>query len=251
MITREKLLGQDGFHANGPGSFFKAMPSEPPPIQKVEPPTVIEYEGNTIVQEEDGLIIWELTCSKMKIDSITQNVELDDVTWKFYQHDKEKVWELNAAKGIFYKKDENMHVEGDVVLTNSDDAKLVSDNLDWFALQKLLVAEGNIVVTTADGKRLSGDKINWFAEEEKIMAVGNVDVTNSDGAKLLSDELNWLMEEEKITATGNVRIAKDDMRAFGDFAYADNNFKHFGLMGNAKILKGVKDNLELGMRNEQ
>lgn len=243
MSTREKLLAATVV------IFFvcvivwavQTTPSEPPPIQKVDPPTVVEYEGNTIVEEKDGLIIWELTCDKMTIDSVTQNVILDKVIWKFHQHDKEKDWELNAAKGIFYKKDENMHVEGDVTLTNSDGAKLVSDNLDWFALQKLLVAEGNIVVTTNDGKKISSDKINWFSEEEKIMATGNVNVTNNDGAKLLSDELNWLMAEEKITATGNVKISKDDMRAFGDFAYADNNFKHFGLMGNAKILKGVKE----------
>ena len=77
--------------------------------------------------------------------------------------------------------------------------------------------------------------------EEIIYVEGNVVVTNSEGSKLLSEELIWFSSEEKITATGNVKISKDDMRAFGDFAYADNNFKHFGLMGNAKILKGVKE----------
>lgn len=244
MSTREKLLAATVL------IFFvcvvvwavQTTPSEPPPIEKVDPPTVVEYEGNTIVEEKDGQIIWELTCSKMTIDSTTQNIELNDLIWKFHQPELERVWELKAAKGIFYKKDENMHVEGDVILTNTDGAKMVGDNLDWFGYQKLLTATGNIIVTKADGAELIGDKVSWLIEEEQVMAEGNIVVTNTDGAKLWSDKINWLVKEEKITAEGNVRIHKDDVRAFGDFAYADNDFKHFGLMGNAKILKGVKDN---------
>ena len=219
----------------------RTTPSEPPPVEKVEPPTTVEYAGNTIVEEQDGKIIWELTCSKMVIDSITQNAELDDVTWKFYQHDKEMTWVLTAAKGIYYQAEKYIHVEGDAKVTNSDDDELTCDTLNWFFEQQTFSATDNVVVTRNDGAKLLCDKIEWLALEDKISATGNVDVTNSDGAKLLSDKVDWFSEEDKIIATGNVRIAKDDMRAFGDFAYADNNFKHFGLMGNAKVLKGVKD----------
>ena len=194
----------------------RTTPDAPPPIEKVEPPTVMEYEGNTIVEEKDGQIIWELTCSKMKIDSITQNAELDDVIWKFYQRDKdpEKIWELKAAKGIYYQTEKFIHVEGDVSVTNSDEDELLSDNLDW------------------------------HFEENKLIATDKVQVTSHDGAKLSGDKLDYDVAENKVIATGNVKISKDDMRAFGDMAYADSDFKHFGLMGNAKILKGVKDNEE-------
>ena len=215
MSTREKLLAATVI------IFFvcivvwvvRTTPAEPPPIEKVEPPTVMEYEGNTIVEEKDGQIIWELTCSKLKIDSITQNAELDDVTWKFYQrdNDKEKIWELKAVKGIYYQAEKFIHVEGEVNVTNSDDEELLCDNLDWFFEQGILTA------------------------------TDNVKVTSNDNANLLSDKLEWFVSEEKLIATGNVKISKDDMRAFGDLAYADNDFKHFGLMGNAKVLKGVKD----------
>ena len=218
MSTREKLL------AGVVIIFFvcvvvwavRTTPDAPPPIEKVEPPTVMEYEGNTIVEEKDGQIIWELTCSKMKIDSITQNAELDDVIWKFYQRDKdpEKIWELKAAKGIYYQTEKFIHVEGDVSVTNSDEDELLSDNLDW------------------------------HFEENKLIATDKVQVTSHDGGKLSGDKLDYDVAENKIIATGNVKISKDDMRAFGDMAYADSDFKHFGLMGNAKILKGVKDNEE-------
>lgn len=159
----------------------RTTPDTPPPIQKVTPPTVMEYEGNTITEEKDGVIIWELTCTKIRVDTITQNIELDGVHGKFFQHDAEISWELTADTGIYYQTDGNICVKGDV------------------------------------------------------------NVTNSDGAKLTSDQLEWLSAEEKLIATGNVKISKDDIRAFGDTAYSNNAFRHFGLLGNAKILKGIKD----------
>ena len=92
-----------------------------------------------------------------------------------------------------------------------------------------------------DGAKLLCDKVEWFAAEDRITATDNVDVTNTDGAKLLSDKLEWFIAEERLIATGNVKISKDDMRGFGDLAYADNDFKHFGLLGHARVLKGVKE----------
>ena len=191
----------------------RTTPSAPPPLEKFEPPTIMEYEGNTIVEEKDGQIIWELTCDKLLIDSVTQNMALEGVKGKFYQREEEeeKIWEITAALGIYYQDEKNIHVEGDVVVTNSDGAELLCEKLDW------------------------------LSEQETLGATGNVIVTNSDGAKLWSDKVDWFTSQEKIIATGNVKISKDDMRGFGDLAYADNNFKHFGLMGNAKVLKGVKD----------
>ena len=192
---------------------IRTTPSEPPPIEKVEPPTVIEYEGNTIVEEQDGKIIWELTCDKMRIDTITQNIELDGVKGKFYQYDdeEERVWELTAKTGIYYQISKNIMVEGDVDITNSE------------------------------GSQLLTDKLEWFAEQGLLSAAGDVKVKNKDGAKLRSDKVEWFTGEDKIIATGGVKISKDDMRGFGDLAYADNEFKHFGLLGHAKVLKGVKD----------
>lgn len=220
----------------------QTTPTTPLPIQKFEPPTVIEYEGNTITEEQDGKIIWELTCDKMRIDTITQNVEIDGVKGKFYQHDdKETVWELTAATGIYYQTQKNILVKGDVVVTNSNGAKLLSDELEWLSDQELITATGNVDATNSEGAQLLSDKLEWFASQELVSASGNVKVKNSDGAKLKGDKVEWFTEEKKIIATGDVRISKDDMRGFGDLAYADNDYKHFGLLGHAKVLKGVKD----------
>ena len=187
MSTREKILALTGviFFVCVVVWAVRTTPPTPPPMEKVTPPTVMEYEGNTITEEQDGRIVWELTSEKMKLDMLTQNVELDGISAKLYQRDKETdaetTWELTAAKGVYYQVNKVIHVEGDVVVTNTDGAKLLSEKLDWFADQEILIA------------------------------------------------------------SGNVKISKDDMRAFGDTAYFQIALNKVGLMGNAKVLKGVKD----------
>ena len=222
---------------------IRTTPTEPPPIEKFEPPTIIEYEGNTITEEQDGKLLWELTCDKMRIDTITQNVDIDGVKGKFYQYEGEdvKIWELTAATGSYDQVKKNILVKGDVVVTNSKGEQLLSDELEWIAEQELASASGNVNVTNSDGAQLLSDKLEWFAKQELVSASGNVKILNDDGAKLKGDKVEWFTAEEKVIATGDVRVSKDDMRGFGDLAYADNGFKHFGLLGNAKVLKGVKD----------
>ena len=196
----------------------RTAPPTPPTIDKddIDPPTVLEYEGNTIVEEVDGVVIWELTCSKMRIDSVTQLAELDDVIAKFYQHEKDKVWQLTAKKGLYDQNSKLIHVEGEVVVTEE----------------------------TAKEWQLTADKAAYDQNNKLIHAEGNVVVINNENAKLTSQMLDWFGEQEMLVATGKVKISRDDVRAFGDLAYSNNGFKHFGLMGNAKLQKGVTDDSE-------
>lgn len=196
----------------------RTAPPTPPTIDKddIDPPTVLEYEGNTIVEEVDGVVVWELTCSKMRIDSVTQLAELDDVIAKFYQHEKDKVWQLTAKKGLYDQNSKLIHVEGEVVVTEE----------------------------TAKEWQLTADKADYDQNNKLIHAEGNVVVINNENAKLTSQMLDWFGEQEMLVATGEVKISKDDVRAFGDLAYSNNGFKHFGLMGNAKLQKGVTDDSE-------
>lgn len=220
----------------------RTTPSEPLPIEKVEPPTVMEYEGTTLSEEKDGKIIWELTCDKMRIDSITQDMELTNVKGKFY--DEETTWNLTAARGIYDRTDKVIYVEGDVFITDNDGSELRSEELSWLTEEETLTALGNVRINKDDGSELRAEELIWFSKEETITATGDVYALNDDGSKLLSDKLEWFIAEKKVIATGNVKIAKDDMRAFGDLAYAENDFKKFGLLGHAKVLDGVSDDDE-------
>ena len=216
----------------------RTTPKEPPPIEKFEPPTVMEYEGNTITEERDGKIIWELTCDKMRVDSLTQDMEMINVRGKYY--DEEDTWALTAKRGIYDQTKKIIYIEGEVTVQNNDGEKLLSDELLWFSDEEKLTAMGNVSVTKEDGSELLSKELTWLAAKETLVATGDVSVKDKDGGQLFSDKLEWFTAEEKVIATGNVKISKDDMRAFGDLAYSDNNFKHFGLLGHARVLKGVQ-----------
>lgn len=162
---------------------IRTTPTEPPPDDFIEPPTVMEYENNTLVEEKDGVKIWELTTEKIRIDANTHRADFQNVKGKFYQEDG-KVLELTAIQGYYDQDSRNVHVEGDVVLTDGD------------------------------------------------------------GGKLETVHLDWLSEPAMMIATEDVKISKDDMRAFADRAESMNGFRKFLLKGNARILKGVKEDEE-------
>lgn len=146
----------------------------------IEPPTVMEYENNTLIEEKDGVKIWEITTDKIRIDANTHRADFQNVKGKFFKEDG-KVLELTAIQGYYDQDTRNIHIEGDVVMTDGE------------------------------------------------------------GGKLETVHLDWLSNEELMIATEDVKISKDDMRAFADRAESMNGFQKFLLKGNARILKGVKE----------
>ena len=162
---------------------IRTTPTEPPPDDFIEPPTVMEYENNTLVEEKDGVKIWELTTEKIRIDANTHRADFQNVKGKFYQEDG-KVLELTAIQGYYDQDSKDVHIEGDVVMTDGE------------------------------------------------------------GGKLETVHLDWLSEPAMLIATEDVKISKDDMRAFADRAESMNGFRKFLLKGNARILKGVKEDEE-------
>ena len=158
----------------------RTTPTEPPPSNYVAPPDYMEYENNTLVEEKDGVKIWEITSDKIRVDANTHRAEFSNINGKFFREDG-KVLELTALQGYYDQDTHNVHVEGDVVMTDGDNGKLESVHLDW------------------------------------------------------------LSQEEMLIATEDVKISRDDMRAFADRAESSNGFQKFFLKGNARILKGVKE----------
>lgn len=133
-------------------------PTEPPPTEKIEPPSEMTYETNTIIEESNGVKIFELDSGKMVVDAITQNAELEDIKGKFYQADGTFI-ELTAKRGNYHQKSGNIHVEGEVVVTDSKGAKLLSNKLDWDGKKEILTATENVKISK-DDMRAYGD----FAE---------------------------------------------------------------------------------------
>ena len=134
---------------------ISTTPDEPPPSEKFEPPSKMTYETNTIVEEKDGVKLYELDATKMTVDAATQNAEFENIHGKFYQEDGKFV-ELTAQRGFYDRQSGDIHVEGDVVVTDSEGAKLTSGKLDWRGKDEILIATENVKISKED-MRAYGD----------------------------------------------------------------------------------------------
>ena len=133
----------------------KTTPDAPPPIDKVEPPKTMEYEGNTIVEEINGVKIWDLTADKLNIGLESRILELNNIVGHFYQQDGSTI-ELHANFGNYNNETKNVHLEGNIVVTTSQGAKLTSDKLDWISADEMLIATDKVKIYR-DDVRATGD----------------------------------------------------------------------------------------------
>ena len=127
----------------------RTTPKAPPQTEKIDPPTTMEYEGNTIVEEKDGVKLWELTSEKVRIDTTTQIAEFDKVSGKFYQEDG-KTLELTAKEGSYNQLTKDVHIEGEVTVTDGEGGKLTSKKLDWISKDEIIVAEEDVKIFKDD-----------------------------------------------------------------------------------------------------
>ena len=128
---------------------IKTTPSEPPKFEKIEPPSVMEYHDNTISEEKDGVKLWELTAEKVLIEIATQNAELTNLTGHFYQADGKTI-EIKAQHGSYNNTTKDVHIEGLVIVTTSDGAKLTSDQLDWINAEEKMIATSKVKIYKDD-----------------------------------------------------------------------------------------------------
>ena len=131
-------------------------PDKPPKIEKIEPPKTMEYEGNTLSEEVNGIKIWDLTAERMVIDIETQNAELDNLVGHFYQKDGQSI-ELHADHGTYENETKNVHIEGNIIVTTSEGAKLTGGTLDWISKDEMLIANTKVKITK-DDMQATGDR---------------------------------------------------------------------------------------------
>lgn len=169
---------------------IRTTPKAPPVKEKIEPPTVMEYEGNTITEEKDGKKIWEMTADKIKMDSVTQLAEIENIDGKFYQEDG-KVLSVKGKSGVYNQQTKDVHVEGEVVLIDGDGAKLTSKNLDWNNAEATITATEDVKIFRED-IRATGDFAASNDGFKHFFMKGNVrilkGVKDDDYAKELAEK---------------------------------------------------------------
>ena len=90
---------------------------------------------------------------------------------------------------------------------------------------------------------------NYDNTSKNVHVEGDVTITIDDGAKLTSVKLDWNNADNMLIAQEKVKISKDDIRASGDRAESSDGFRNFKLKGRAHIIKGVKDNEGVKVKN--
>ena len=150
-----------------------------------------------------------------------------------------------------------MEYEGNTIVEEKDGVKLWELSTEKIRVDSTTqIAEFDKVsgkFYQEDGKvlELTANNGTYNQKTRDIHVEGEVEVLDGDGGKLTSKKLDWDGTKEILIANDDVKITKEDMQAFGDRAESHDGFKHFFLKGHARVLKGVKDNEELGKRNEE
>ena len=176
----------------------RTTPKAPSPTEKIDPPTTMEYESNTIVEEKDGVKLWEITSNKVRVDTTTQIAEFENVSGKFYQEDGNTL-ELTANNGTFNQKTKDIHVEGEVTVTDSEGGKLTSKKLDYLGDDEMIVAEEDVKILK-DDMQAFGDRAeskdgfkHFFLKGHARVLKG---VKNDEELKTKNEELGNKNNEE-------------------------------------------------------
>ena len=142
---------------------------------------VMTFDGNTISEEKDGRKIWELTSDHIDVDADTKNVKLEKVSGHFYMQDG-RIVGIEADNGSYDNATKDISVTGSVVVTNSDGAQLVSDELKWTSNNEMLAAIGNAAVSRGDMQG-HGDRIESTDGFNKIKIIGKAHLVKGGETK--------------------------------------------------------------------
>ena len=150
---------------------IRTTPDAPPEQEEAEVPKIMSYDGNILSEERNGRKLWDLTADTSVVDLETQDSELTGIVGHFYMEDG-KILELRAKHGIYRQKQKEVLLDGDIVVTISDGAKLTSDRLEWYEGKDLLTAIGNAKITK-DDLLAEGDRIESTNGYQHFRIVGH------------------------------------------------------------------------------
>ena len=155
------------------------VPQPPAPSEQSPASRVMEYGTNTIREEKNGRTIWELTSDSTEMNLDTQDTVCVNVRGRFYEDDG-NVLEVTAPHGVYNGTTKNIRLDGGVVATTTDGAKLTGDALEWDAAQALLAAVGQAKIHR-DDMDASGDRMESWDGFSAFKAIGNAHIVKGKG----------------------------------------------------------------------
>lgn len=137
------------------------------------------YDDNTIKSEKNGKIVWELTSETMMMDVDTKDVEMENLTGKFYGDDG-RVATLTAKHGAYKDGAKDITIDTDVSVTTTDGAALTCDKLTWNDTEGKLTADGSAYIKHED-MEARADKIESTNLFHHFKAIGHAHIVKGAG----------------------------------------------------------------------
>jgi LPS export ABC transporter protein LptC len=261
----------------GCGGDSSASKQQEQPIQKAELPEADAISTFMLVgHTETGRKKWQIEGETA--DLLNDRVDLSPVTATSFG---EIEVHLTSEKGRFHKTTEDVHLEGNVVVTTSDEGKLTTETLDWTAkeetattadwvtvtrpgitvvglggigfpnLKKVrldkqvtvtLAGEGGQTVVTCDGPMEVDYGKHLARFWENVRVEDAKGVVESDRLDVNLDQLT--NQIEKATFWGNVKIQQEGQVAYAKRANYWQAEGRMRLSGNPKIVMAPSEEFE-------
>lgn len=172
------------FLAAGVWYFVKDEPLPPqvPPAETTNSlPANITFSGSSIVEERNGKRLWELSAENIEVDAATKQVTLHNLKGIFYQPAGGKL-EMTALAGTLDATTKDIIMEGQIVATATDGARLEAAQLRYISHQSRIFGSGGVAVTQQDTV-LSGDNLESDTTLTKFKLTGNAKVLRGGKAQ--------------------------------------------------------------------
>ena len=160
------------------GTIFWAVKTVPQPVVETNAPAEdkpMTYAGNTIKEEKNGVKLWELTSEQIVVDPKTGDLDLKNISGKFYQSNGTVV-SIAAPHAFYQVQEKNVKIDGGVLVETSEGAKMKSKVLDWEAAKEMLTGSGDVQITKEDTIAV-GDKIESKDGFQNFKLMGNAHIT--------------------------------------------------------------------------
>lgn len=172
------------FLAAGVWYFVKDEPLPPqvPAVEKKDSlPANVTFSGSSIIEERDGKRLWELSAENIEVDAATKQVTLHNLKGVFYQPSGGKL-EMAALTGTLDATTKDIMMDGKIVATASDGARLEAAQLRYNSQQSRIFGSGGVSVTQQDTV-LSGDNLESDTTLTKFKITGNAKVLRGGKAQ--------------------------------------------------------------------
>lgn len=111
-----------------------------------------------------------------------------------------------ANTGLWSQAEQNLSLEGDVVLTRQGGDRATSTRAVWTSIPAQLKMNGGVSLTRAGGDQATADAAIWSKETAQLLVTGNVALSRAGGARATSGTAIWRSDIGALDLTGGTNI---------------------------------------------